>query len=137
MLLLELIPLNVTFEIINEKWKESIRNWGIFGAFALGLLFASSFCPTSAALFSGGVFPLAIHKNSPLVIPFFYGIITGLPVIIFAFLISSETTKVNTVYNIISNVELWARKITGVIFILGGIYLTLIYIFQLHVLLRK
>ncbi|HOK09718.1 MAG TPA: aromatic aminobenezylarsenical efflux permease ArsG family transporter [Candidatus Hydrogenedens sp.] len=131
MFLLDLIKINLNISFKMENFNKKVEEWGLLGAFLLGLLFALSFCPTSAALFFGGLIPLATKTGSDFTVPFFYGISTGIPVIIFAFLISFSTSKVSKAYNFLSSAELWARRITGIIFILVGIYLTLINIFKI------
>lgn len=131
MFLLELIKINLNISFKTEQLNQKIEKWGLMGAFFLGILFALSFCPTSAAFFFGGLIPLATQQNSAFIVPFSYGISTGIPVIIFAFLISFSTSKVGKAYNFLSSAEYWARKVTGIIFILVGIYLTLINIFKI------
>jgi hypothetical protein len=41
--------------------------------------------PVSAALFFGGLIPIAVKAQSGLALPLIYGIGTGLPVLLFAF----------------------------------------------------
>ncbi len=60
-----------------------------------------------------------------------YGAATGLPVLVFAVLIALGAKRVGEAYNKLVPVERWARFITGVIFILVGIYYCLAYIFGL------
>ncbi len=131
MFLLDLIKINLNVSFKTDNFSKKIEEWGLIGAFLLGFLFALSFCPTSAALFFGGLIPLATKTNSAFSVPLFYGISTGIPVIIFAFLISFGTSKVSKAYNFLSSAEYWARRITGIVFILVGIYLTLINIFRI------
>ena len=50
---------------------------------ALGVLFALSFCPVSAALFFGSVLPLAVKFESSIWLPFCYGLGTALPLAFF------------------------------------------------------
>ncbi|MFI3290903.1 MAG: aromatic aminobenezylarsenical efflux permease ArsG family transporter [Opitutales bacterium] len=126
MFLLKLISLNIggTIGLVN-KVKDRIEEYGVFGSFLLGILFALSFCPTSAALFFGSLLPLAVEFNSKLTLPIIYGIATGLPVIIFAFLIAFSASLVAKAYNKIQIFELWAGRITGIVFLLVGLYMTL------------
>lgn len=56
---------------------------GILGAFLLGLVFALTFCPVSAALFFGSLIPLSVTHGSSLLMPVSYGIGTALPVVFF------------------------------------------------------
>ncbi len=96
---------------------------GVWGAGLLGILFALSFCPTSAALFFGSLLPLALHQKSGLLLPGVYGIATGLPVLFFAVLIALGANRVGMAFNRIQVFERWARRFTGTLFILiGGYY---------------
>ncbi|MGE4545776.1 MAG: aromatic aminobenezylarsenical efflux permease ArsG family transporter [Pedobacter sp.] len=96
---------------------------GVWGAGLLGILFALSFCPTSAALFFGSLLPLALHQKSGLLLPGVYGIATGLPVLFFAVLIALGANRVGMAFNRIQVFERWARRVTGTLFILiGGYY---------------
>lgn len=105
--------------------------WGAWGAFPLGVIFAVSFCPVSAALFFGSLIPLALKYGSGIVVPTVYGIGTALPVFVFAVLIALGARSLGNVFNRITQIEKWARRITGIIFILVGIYFSLMYIFHL------
>ena len=118
---------------ISEKMQKRVASCGIWGAGLLGILFALSFCPVSAALFFGSLIPLAVKHNSSYALPSIYGIGTALPVIVFAFIIGFGTHYLSRVFNKITKIEMWARKITGVIFIIAGIYYILIYILKLPI----
>lgn len=130
-LLLGLIKFHFSGGLVNDKVQQKAQDWGIWGAGLLGILFALSFCPTSAALFFGSLIPLSVENNSSILYPFVYGIGTGLPVIIFAFLVAFSIGSVGKFYNKITVFENFMRKATGVIFILIGIYYTLTHIFGL------
>ncbi len=127
-LLLGLIKFNFSNNLVNDKIQKKARDWGIWGAGLLGVLFALSFCPTSAALFFGSLIPLSMQNNSNILFPSIYGIGTGLPVILFAFVVALSIGSVGKFYNKITIFEKWMRKITGIIFILVGIYYTLTYV---------
>ncbi|MGX9726404.1 MAG: aromatic aminobenezylarsenical efflux permease ArsG family transporter [Candidatus Electronema sp. VV] len=100
---------------------------GIGGAGLLGMVFALSFCPTSAALFFGSLLPLAVQQQSSLLIPGIYGLATGLPVLLFALLLAFGTNKVAQAFNRITAFERWARRLTGVLFLLVGGYYCAVY----------
>ncbi len=121
----------ITFKVkgftINEKVQNKAESLGTIGGGLLGILFALSFCPTSAALFFGSLLPIALENNSSIILPSLYGIGTGLPVIFFAVLLATSTNLVSKAYNKITIFEKWARFITGIIFIGIGIYYTLSY----------
>ena len=59
-----------------------------------------------------------------------YGIGTGLPVFAFALLIALGARSLARAFGRISEVERWARRITGVVFLGVGIYYTLAYVFE-------
>jgi cytochrome c-type biogenesis protein len=126
--LLELIQLNLRGIGIGAKIQKRAESFGIWGAGFLGILFALSFCPISAALFFGSLIPLAVKYNSGLILPSLYGLGTGLPVIVFAFLLAIGTQYVGKMFSKMAQFEKWARRVTGLIFILVGLYYMLIYI---------
>ncbi len=127
--LLGLIKLNFGSGGFGASIKEKAQDWGVWGAGALGILFALSFCPVSAALFFGSLIPLAVKFESGLVIPALYGVGTAVPVVAFAVLLGVGMHSVSKWFQKITKVELWARRITGAIFILVGVYYTSAHIF--------
>lgn len=129
--LLGLIHLNIGSKGFGDSIKEKTQDWGIWGAGVLGILFALSFCPVSAALFFGSLVPLAIKFESGLAIPVFYGIGTAIPVVVFAVLLGIGIHSVSKWFNKITKIEIWARRITGAIFILVGMYYSATHIFGL------
>jgi cytochrome c biogenesis protein CcdA len=60
-------------------------------------------------------------------LPTIYGAGTALPVLIFATLIATSADLMARVFNKVTQFELWARRITGVIFLAIGIYFTFAY----------
>lgn len=95
---------------------------GLLTAMALGAIFALSFCPVSAALFFGGLIPLAVQHTSIFAVPLVYGVATGLPVALFALAIVAGTSRLTARFQALSRFEGRARMVTGVVFILLGIY---------------
>lgn len=132
-LLLGVLNINFPRGGVSDKFTERVGRWGVWGAGALGLLFALSFCPISAALFFGSLIPLAVDHQSSVVLPTFYGIGTALPVVVFAVLIAMGARFVGSVFDKISVFEKWARKLTAVVFILIGIYYSLIYLVGINI----
>lgn len=90
---------------------------------------ALNFCPISAALFFGGVIPLAIEE-SRIFIPAIYGIGTGRPVLLVAITLAFSAKMVGKMFKKINQFEYWARTITGGFFIVLGIYFSIIRIFM-------
>ena len=126
--LLDIFKFSIPSLTISEKYQNKLVGSGIFGAFALGFIFALSFCPISAALFFGSLIPLAVDSKIGLSLPFVYGIGTGLPVFIFALGIALGITSLNRWFHKVARLEIYARKITGAIFIGVGIYYIAAYI---------
>lgn len=114
------------------KFIEKVQNFaidkGVFGAAIIGFIFALAFCPISAGLFFGSLIPIALSFNSSVIIPSAYGIGTALPVIVFAFVLGFGAKHISNVYNMTTKIEYWAQRITGVVFILVGIYFTYLYL---------
>jgi cytochrome c biogenesis protein CcdA len=65
-------------------------------------------------------------------IPSVYGLGTALPVVLSAAVLAFAAGSFGRFFARITQVELWLRRITGAVFILVGVYYTLVYI--LHVL---
>ena len=133
MFLLELLTVSFPGMGISKKSQQRFEKSGILGAGLLGMLFALTFCPVSAALFFGSLIPLSLHSGylapSSILYPSLYGIGTALPVIVFAFLVSFSVHSVGRAFTLIQKFESYARMITGITFILVGIYYTLRFIF--------
>jgi len=71
---------------------ERIKLWlsqkGFIGSFLLGMIFALAFCPYSGVLFFGALIPLVLKSAEGLLLPPIFALGTGLPVIIFSFIIA-------------------------------------------------
>ncbi len=130
MLLLELISFGSFGSGLATRLQARADRWGILGALLLGIVFSLSFCPVSATLFFGSLLTLAIKARSGVLLPAVYGIGTGLPVVAFAILVALGARSIGKVFDKVALFEKWARRVTGVVFIGVGIYLTLIYIFR-------
>lgn len=130
MVLLDLLRFNLAGGGVGERMQERAGKGGVWGAGLLGFLFALSFCPVSAALFFGSLIPLSVKDGSSVLYPLMYGAGTGLPVIVFAMMIAFGAKSISALYRKLTRVELWARRVTGAIFIAVGVYYSLIYIFE-------
>ncbi len=130
MLLLEIISLGSFGSGLAARLQKRADRWGVLGALLLGVVFALSFCPVSAALFFGSLLTVAIKAKSGVLLPAVYGIGTGLPVLAFAILIAAGARSLAKVFDKVTLFERWARRVTGVVFIGIGIYYTLAYVFR-------
>jgi len=131
MVLLGLISFGGSGSGVGERIARRAGTRGVWGAGVLGMVFALSFCPVSAALFFGSLIPLSLKLSSPVVLPAAYGVGTGLPVLVFAFVIALGTRQVAAVFNKLTQVERRLRVVTGGVFVAVGIYLTLTQVFHL------
>jgi len=130
MFLLDLVALNFGGGGLGVALQKRMDGLGLWGALPLGIVFALSFCPTSAALFFGSLISLAVPLRSSVVLPAVYGMGTAVPVLVFALLIAFSAQSLGRAFNILSHVEWWARRVTGAVFVLLGIYFSLVYIFE-------
>ena len=105
-----------------EKAKEWLAKKGYIGSLLLGVLFALAFCPYSGVLFFGVLIPLVLKSSESLLLPPIFALGTGLPVIIFSFLIAFSMQKVSQAFKIVQKVEKVMRYAVAAIFLIAGIY---------------
>ena len=99
----------------------------MLGSFLIGVIFALAFCPYSGALFFGMLIPMTISNAGGLYLPLVFALGTGLPVILFTYLLAFAAGSIGVFYNKIKSVEKWMRYIAGIVFILVGLYYILIF----------
>jgi len=128
--LLELIKFGGGGSGVGERLGKKVEGWGLAGALALGVIFALSFCPISAALFFGSLISLAVKYDSRVLLPGVFGVGTALPVFAFAVIIGLGVGSLGAAFHKLQKFEWWARRVTGVVFILVGIYYCLYFIFE-------
>ncbi|WP_299525510.1 aromatic aminobenezylarsenical efflux permease ArsG family transporter [uncultured Lutibacter sp.] len=110
-----------------EKLTEKLKGKGLLGSFLIGVIFALAFCPYSGALYFGMLIPMTISSVDGLYLPIVFAFGTGLPVILFTYLLAFAAGSVGIFYNKIAKIEKWMRVITGVVFVLSGVYYVLIF----------
>ena len=130
MFLLGLIQFNLGGSGLSVALQKRVDALGIWAAMPLGMIFALSFCPTSAALFFGSLIPLSLQADSRLTLPLIYGVGTAVPVLVFATLIAGGAQSLGKAFQVLSRVEWWARMATGGIFVAIGIWFSLKYVFE-------
>jgi cytochrome c biogenesis protein CcdA len=119
--MLGLIKLNFpAFNRITERFKNRSK-FNYWDVFLLGVIFALAFCPYSGVLYFGMLIPLTV-STSGLHLPVVFAVATGIPVILFAWLIAFSLTGVGNLYKRIKSFEYWFRKGVAVLFIGIGIY---------------
>ncbi|MBC7351911.1 MAG: sulfite exporter TauE/SafE family protein [Thermogutta sp.] len=132
MLLLSLISIPLPQAQAGHAQKIADR-FGVLGAFLLGVLFALAFCPTSAAYFGTVVTLLATRSVGSLGLAFLYGVATGVPVLVFALLVVFAASWVGRAFAAVTVIDRVVRTVTGIVFLLIGIYFVLLYNFDLPV----
>jgi cytochrome c biogenesis protein CcdA len=105
-----------------EKLKEYLASKGYLGSTLLGMLFALAFCPYSGVLFFGVLIPLVLKSKEALLLPPFFALGTGLPVIMFSFLIAFSMQKIGKAFLAVQKIEEVSRKVVASVFLLTGIY---------------
>lgn len=124
--MLDFIKINLPgFSGLTEKMGEHSKR-SYWGTLLLGVVFAMAFCPYSGVLYFAMLIPMTISSASGLYLPVVFAIATGLPVIIFAWLLAYAVGNVGKLYDRIKLFELWFRRIISVLFILMGIYYILV-----------
>lgn len=128
MLLLGLLELPWSLSLVGDGMQERVGA-GWWWPLLLGVLFALSFCPVSAVLFFGSLVPLAIRVESPIAVPLAFGVATAVPVVVVTCILAFSAGAVGKTYNAMQRFAWWAQRITGVIFILVGIYVSVVFNF--------
>ncbi|NTV83711.1 MAG: sulfite exporter TauE/SafE family protein [Bacteroidales bacterium] len=109
-------------DAIGEKGKGSY-----WSTLLLGMIFALAFCPYSGVLYFVMLIPLTVASASGLYLPVIFAIGTGLPVIIFAWLLAYAVGNVGKTYDRVKVFEYWFRRVVAVIFIGIGLYYIIIF----------
>lgn len=134
MVLLGLVMLDVikldflTKGNLTERLSERFKDNGLLGSYLLGGIFALAFCPYSGALFFGMLIPMTLASDAGLLLPVVFSLGTGIPVIIFAFVIAYSIEKLGTYFNAITKVEKVMRVMAGLAFVITGLYYLNIYL---------
>ncbi len=127
--LLDVLPISFSTSFLAKSVQAHAEKWGIWGSGILGVVFALTFCPLSAALFFGSLIPLAVDGKSAVVMPSVYGLGTALPVFGFAIVMAFGMKSLGKFFDKLTQMEKWARKTTAFVFIAAGLYLLLKSIF--------
>lgn len=118
------INLKIGSENILEKLKEKLSQKGYLGALFLGIFLALAFCPYSGVLFFAILIPMILSLKEGLLLAPVFAIGTGLPVVLFSFIIAFSFQKLNKYFNIIKKTEKIIRYLVSTIFLGVGLYYT-------------
>jgi cytochrome c-type biogenesis protein len=101
---------------------ESKTKWNYLDAVLLGIVFAMAFCPYSGVLYFGMLVPMTVSSASGLYLPILFALATGIPVILFAWVLAYTVSGIGRVYSRVKTFEVWFRRIIAVLFMVVGIY---------------
>jgi len=119
--MLGIIRLNFpAFSRLSERFQNR-STFNFWDVFLLGVIFALAFCPYSGVLYFGMLIPLTV-STSGLHLPVVFAIATGIPVILFAWVIAYTISGMGNLYKKIKSFEFWFRKVVAVLFIGIGVY---------------
>ena len=122
LLMLDVVPLKFPgISGLTSKMEKKTK-WGYLDAILLGIVFALAFCPYSGVLFFGMLVPITVASASGLYLPVIFAFATGIPVIIFAWVLAYAVSRIGNVYNKVKTFELWFRRVIAVLFIAVGCY---------------
>ena len=128
LIMLNVIRLNFFGKLnFSEKLSEKFKDKGLLGSFLIGAVFALAFCPYSGALYFGMLIPMTIASIDGLYLPIIFAFGTGLPVLLFTYLLAFAVISVGSFYNKITKIEKAMRTVAGVVFVLTGIYYVIIF----------
>lgn len=125
--MLDLIKINFPgFSGLTGRLGEKSRH-SYWSTFLLGVVFALAFCPYSGVLYFGMLMPMTVVSVNGLYLPVLFAIATGLPVLVFAWVLAFAVSNVGKLYHRIKTFEIWFRRVVAVLFIAVGIYYVVIF----------
>ena len=123
LVMLDVVKLNIK---TNNQKVEQVKLWlsskGYLGALLLGMLFALAFCPYSGVLFFGVLTPLVINSTEGVLLAPVFALGTGIPVIIFSFVIAFGMQKMGQMFATVGRVEKVVRRVVALTFVLVGVF---------------
>ena len=110
-----------------SKWLQTVddkSSW--LWAFMLGIFFAIAFCPHRLMYFFTMIeMSVSLESAWTWVMPVVFGLGTGLPIMILAWLISYSAVNTEVLTKKVQSFEKWFRYACAVLFLGFGIYLTI------------
>lgn len=129
LIMLNIIPLKyLRGAAFQEKMTEKLRKKGLWGSLAIGIVFAMAFCPYSGALYFGMLIPMTITSAYGLFLPPVFALATGLPVLLFTYLIAFSVSKIGSYFNALTKIEKSMRYLAGTVFVVAGVYYISIFV---------
>ena len=108
-----------------SKWLQSVdseSSW--LWSFMLGIFFAIAFCPHRLVYFITMIeITVSLPASWNWVLPVVFGLGTGLPIMLIAWLVSYSAVSIGSLTNKLHTFEMWFRYICAVLFLALGIFL--------------
>jgi cytochrome c biogenesis protein CcdA len=123
--LLELLPIRMPTLKMDASRLGKASKRGFFSAVLLGGVFALAMCPPSAAIYFGGVLPLAVGGEYVVPVMGAFGLATALPVVAVAIALALGFRGFGRIFGRIERFERILRIVCGICFLIAGILLTL------------
>lgn len=108
---------------------EGLAKKGGWGAFLLGVLFAMAFCPSSGVFYFGMLIPMSVTARAGWLLPILFAVATALPVLVVAWILAFSVEKVGEFYGKMQTIQKWLNIIVGALFVIIGIYYSIIMYF--------
>lgn len=108
---------------------EGLAKKGGWGALLLGVLFAMAFCPSSGIFYFGMLIPMSVTATAGWMLPILFAVATALPVLVVAWILAFSVEKLGEFYGKMRIVQKWLNIIVGAVFVIIGIYYTIIMYF--------
>ncbi len=108
---------------------EGLAKKGGWGAFLLGVLFAMAFCPSSGVFYFGMLIPMSVTATAGWLLPILFAVATALPVLVVAWILAFSVEKVGEFYGKMQSIQKWLNIIVGALFVIIGIYYSVIMYF--------
>lgn len=125
--MLNIIPVKFSLRNGLSERFEKKSHFSLIQSMLLGIIFALAFCPVSGVFYFGMLIPMTISSVNGLYLPIIFAIATALPVIVMAYLLAFTISGIGKMYNKIRVFELWFRRVVALLFLIVGIYFTIIF----------
>jgi len=98
-------------------------------AFLLGSVLSLIFCPTNIVLFFGILLPLAVEAKAGGMLPFVCSVSSAIPIVAVMLIMFFSISNIEKFYKIADKIGKYIVKISGILFILTGIYILAEHLF--------
>lgn len=102
-----------------------VQKANLIGSFAWGLIVSLIFCPSSAAVYFGGLLPLAEAKHHQIFYPLVFGLMTALPVIAVSVACAFGLKGLGAAFATAQRLDAVLRRGTGGVILALGLWKTI------------